>query len=59
MPKKASLTGSTFHDLGVVVAVVEHLVLVPEDVIVHIVLLRRLRRQDEGLHEAAHGLSVV
>lgn len=33
--------------------------LVPEDVVVHIVLLGRLRGQHEGLCEAAHGRAVV
>ena len=39
--------------------VAEDLVLIPEDIIVDVVLLGRLRRQDEGLHEPSHGLAVV
>ena len=35
------------------------LVLVAKDVVVHIVLLGRLRREHKRLHEATHGLAVV
>ena len=38
---------------------VEHVVLVTEDVVVHVVLLGRLRRQHERLHERTHHAVVV
>ena len=38
---------------------IPYLVLVAEDVVVDVVLLGALGREDEGLHEPAHGLPVV
>ena len=37
----------------------QYLVLIAEDVVVDVVLLDALRRQDEGLHEPPHWLPVV
>ena len=37
----------------------QYLVLIAEDVVVDVVLLDALRRQDEGLHEPSHRLPVV
>jgi len=47
------------HVLGRWAVGVKHVVLVTEDVVVHVVLLCRLRRQDKRLNERAHCTVVV
>ena len=41
------------------IIIMEHLILIPKDVVVHIVLLRRLRGQDKRLHETPHWQPIV